>query len=135
VTVSVEGGRPVFNDLSAGAEVIAQLLRYANQCGFAVLAYCAMPNHVHALVEGIRDDADFKRLMHRWKQRTGFDWKRRHGVALWRNGYHDRVLRSDEALALFVAYILENPVRRGLVRHASQYPLSGPHTTAGPAGL
>jgi putative transposase len=134
VTCVVQLRRPVFRNEAAGREVIAQLLQSAMTFQFAVLAYCVMPDHVHALVEGTSDSSDFRAFMHSWKQQTAFQWKQRHGSRLWREGYHERVLRSDESAQAVASYVLQNPVRAGLVTVSSEYSLSGPHA-AGPAGL
>ena len=61
----------------------------------------------------------------RWKQLTGFAWKQRTGNTLWQKGYFDRVLRSDESDLEVIAYIIDNPVRAGLVRSPEEYPLTG----------
>ena len=47
------------------------------------LAACVMPDHVHVLLEGARDDADLIGAVHAWKQSTAFTWKRRTGTRLW----------------------------------------------------
>ena len=40
-------------------------------------------------------------------------------------GYHDRVLRRDESILEAVAYVLDNPVRAGIVPRSEDYPWSG----------
>jgi hypothetical protein len=47
------------------------------------------------------------------------------GRGLWQAGYYDRILRHDEDSLTVVRYILENPVRAGLVSRFSDYPYSG----------
>jgi putative transposase len=126
LTVSTDRARPVFNDFAAGREVIEQLLIVAAQSEFSVLAYCAMPDHLHALVEGTSESADFREFVRRWKQRTGYDWKQRHGQRLWKAGYHDYVLRSGDRSDNFVRYIWGNPVEAGLASSVRDYELSGP---------
>ncbi len=44
---------------------------------------------------------------------------------LWQEGYYERVLRSDEATETVVRYVLDNPVRAGLVQRAEDYSFSG----------
>jgi hypothetical protein len=43
---------------------------------------------------------------------------------IWQEESFDHVLRSSENLDAKIDYILQNPVRAGLVRVASQYPWS-----------
>jgi putative transposase len=92
---------------------------------FEVLAYCLMPDHLHLVLEGTSDDADLREAVRAWKQRTGYDWKQRTGARLWQPGYHDRVLREGDDARLVVRYVLNNPVRAGLVRTAGEYPWLG----------
>jgi putative transposase len=56
------------------------------------------------------------------KQRTSYHAIRLGGGRLWQDGYHDRIVRHDEDLAQYIDYIVQNPIRAGLVQHASDYP-------------
>jgi len=84
-----------------------------------------MPDHVHLLLEGADDTADVVEAMRLWKQRTAFAWKQRTGARLWQKGFHDRLLRDDDDTRAVVRYLLENPVRAGLVRRVKDYPWLG----------
>ena len=92
---------------------------------FAVIAYCFMPDHLHLLVEGTRDDSDFQRFVRVFKQRSSFHWKRRTGSELWQRSYFEHVLRDDEDTFGVARYILENPVRAGLVANPEDYAFQG----------
>jgi len=92
---------------------------------FAVSAYCLMPDHAHLLVEGTTAASDLRRFVGRFKQKTGFTFAAQRGARLWQDGYRDRIPRSDEATLTIVRYILENPVRAGLVARFDEYPYSG----------
>jgi REP element-mobilizing transposase RayT len=84
-----------------------------------------MPDHVHLLLEGTAPDADLRDAVSRWKQRTGYTWRSNYAARLWQTGFHDRVLRESDDTRAVVAYILQNPVRAGLVQLASEYPWTG----------
>ena len=102
---------------------------------FTLAAYCFMPDHVHVLVLSETETALIG-LVHRFKQGTGWWLKRQSAAgglkasptdangALWQRSYYDHVLRRDEDIASVVRYILENPVRAGLVSSAEEYPYS-----------
>ena len=63
--------------------------------------------------------------MARFKQDAGF-WHSQTGRGrLWQDGYYDRILRDDEQTIVVARYILENPVRAGLVEGFDEYPYSG----------
>jgi REP element-mobilizing transposase RayT len=102
-----------------------ELLSLSNSFGFSIDAYVFMPDHVHWLCEAQREGASLTRFVSMWKQRTGFAWGRRSRARLWQKGYWERVLRErDNGLSL-ARYILENPVRAGLVHDAREYPYLG----------
>jgi putative transposase len=113
-----------------GEFVVSHFLRCAVDQRFEAIAYCAMPDHFHALVEGVKPDSDFREMVRRWKQGTGYQWKRSgHSNALWQEGYFDRILRERDRSEAVVRYIIANPLRAGLVSDIHEYPLvgSGPY--------
>lgn len=91
-----------------------------------------MPDHLHLLVEGRREDADFRRYMQNWRKRTGWAAKPFIGGPLWQDGYFERVLRREEATESVIDYILANPIRAGLVQNAMDYPFSWSVATQDP---
>jgi putative transposase len=103
------------------------LARFAQGHGFDLEAYCIMPDHVHALIAGdAARESDLHTVVHRFKQRLGYEFKSRTGQSLWQRSYYDHVLRPNEQAQLHAAYIIANPVRAGLVATPSRWPLSGP---------
>jgi hypothetical protein len=59
------------------------------------------------------------------KQHTGFHFKKQFGERLWRRYVHEHVIRSDEVTGNVIRYVLENPVRAGLVTDLRLYPFIG----------
>jgi REP-associated tyrosine transposase len=102
-----------------------QLLHNADHFEFAVLAYCLMPDHLHALLEARSEHSDFQAFVKRFKQTTGFRHRKLAKHALWQPGFHERVLRNDESSPAVVRYILENPVRAGIAKQIGEYPFAG----------
>ena len=92
---------------------------------FEILAYCIMPDHGHFLIEGLEDRPDFRRFCKLAKQRSGSAHARSHGGRLWQEGYHERVLRENDDLRALARYLLNNPVRAGLVAAPIDYPYLG----------
>ena len=84
-----------------------------------------MPDHMHALLNGLADDADFRRFVSMYKQRTGFEFRKRTASGLWQEGYFEHVLRADEDILGVAAYIVANPVRAGLCQSPVEYPYLG----------
>ena len=56
------------------------------------------------------------------RRRTALAYRRLTLAELWQDGYHERVLRHDQATSLVITYMLDNPVRAGLVSNAVDYP-------------
>jgi len=84
-----------------------------------------MPDHLHLLIEGKAENADMKKFVSVFKQRTAFWFNHRYDAKLWQPSYYDRVLRSDEVVSIVARYIFENPVRKGIAVDYLQYPYSG----------
>jgi putative transposase len=120
--------RPAFAASWVAASVAGQLLHEPARGEFAVLAYCLMPDHLHALLEAESDRSDFVAFVKRFKQMTGFAHRQATGQLLWQPGYHERVLRNDEASEAVVRYILENPVRAGITKEIGEYQFAGSET-------
>jgi putative transposase len=117
--------RDYFRDAATVDLVRVQFLRTSKTEKFEILAYCFMPDHVHAVAEGLAADSNLSRLVRLMKQYSGYAFRQRTGRRLWQESYFDRTLRADEALPVCIQYIIANPVRAGLVTMPSEYPYWG----------
>lgn len=117
--------RPVFAITEVVSLAWSQILRAAHEQAFQVPAYCFMPDHVHLLVEGTAPNSDLRRFVARAKQYSGYLVSRECGTRLWQRYGYERVLRVDEGSVRVARYIVENPVRAGLVERAELYPHTG----------
>jgi putative transposase len=122
LTFCCDGRRKVFTDGTAVDLVMAQFLRAAGDENVAIIVCCFMPDHVHLVVEGQRDDSDLKRFISRAKQLSGYHYKSVHEKRLWQRYGHERALRTEESTGRVAAYVLENPVRAGLAATVYDYP-------------
>ena len=102
-----------------------QFLRAAVDERFAVLAYCFMPDHLHLLVEGQAADSDCCRFIARAKQLSGFHFQKMFGQRLWQRYGFERTLRSNDTTLSVARYIVENPIRAGLVERIQDFPFLG----------
>jgi len=105
--------------------VMLQILRAAAACDMAVIAYCFMPDHLHLLIEGQRDDADARRFITRAKQFSGFYYRKEFRETLWQRYGFERTLRDEHGMLSVARYIFENPIRAGIATNAADYPFSG----------
>ncbi len=88
-----------------------------------LVAVVVMPDHVHLLIRP-REGYSLPRVM---KGMKGVSAKlvnefRSTAGTFWQDEYHDRILRSEEELNEKARYLLENPVRAGLVKVNERYP-------------
>jgi REP element-mobilizing transposase RayT len=87
--------------------------------------YCFMPDHVHAISIGKSEESDALRGIERFKQSTGW-WLKIHRPAIrWQKDFWDRITRSINEEAHSAWYLVNNPVRRGLVDTWTDYPFTG----------
>jgi len=125
IILRTQEGAPYFAKRSFADRCIEHLKALAERLTFRLLAFCFMPDHLHALVLGQKDTADLLRFVQRFKQVTAFEFKQTAGRRLWQQSFYDRALRLEEDLTQVAEYILGNPVRAGLVANFGEYPLSG----------
>jgi REP element-mobilizing transposase RayT len=86
--------------------------------------YCFTPEHVHLILLGNSDSSDILRGIEDFKQTTGYWLKRGQLMFQWQPSFYDRVIRARE-LGQHLRYVLDNPVRRGLVREWRDYRFIG----------
>lgn len=130
VTVCTDNRKSIFgNDNMLVKEMVEMLAESGGKHGFTIWAYCFMPDHLHFLAEGRYEHSDLKKFIRDYKQRTGYRFLRQKttgdGNKLWQPGYYEHVLRETEDTEDVLRYILNNPVRKGLVAHYLEYGYSG----------
>jgi REP element-mobilizing transposase RayT len=134
------------------ALVEGALLHFDTQ-RYLLLAWCVMPNHVHALIE-TREGWLLDGVLHSWKSFTSHEASKiLRGVAggtpalpgrerqrpageFWQREYLDRYVRNTEHYANVLAYIEENPVKAGLAKIKTDWLWSSARfRAAGSAGI
>ena len=105
--------------------VLTQILRAATKCGFAVIAYCFMPDHVHLVIDAASERSDAKAFIKSAKQLSGYYFSKAHGYRLWQRYGYERIMRDEVERALTIRYLVANPVRAGLASHPRDYPFVG----------
>jgi len=107
-------------------DLIETLRTCQSQDSCLVFTYCLMPDHLHFLVCPQVDGASVLTFTERFKGRVT-PVARRHGWRgrLWQERYYDHIVRKDEDLRQIAIYILNNPVRKGLVERAKDWRWGG----------
>jgi len=124
ITCCISEGKKFFTDEKTVKTVLAILKETANSHDFYVNCYCFMPDHLHLLVSGNKENSSLKNFIRMFKQKSSFEFKTSTKNTLWQRSYYDHVLRRTEDLGKIAHYILNNPVRKGLVKDFRDYPYS-----------
>jgi len=88
-------------------------------------AYVFMPNHVHLLLAGNNSNSNVKKCLNMFKQKSGYYLGKYHPEIKWQKDYYDHILRGEDNLDIQIKYILNNPVRAGLVDYWKKYLFKG----------
>jgi len=115
-----------FTDARLAQEVVASLDWLRANRGLLLYAYCLMPDHLHLLLRPGDRQRHLGALMGAFKSfTTRQSWRLGYRGPLWQARYYDHIVRRSEDGTHIAQYILENPVRKGLVQEADAYPWSG----------
>ena len=89
-----------------------------------VLAYCIMPDHVHAVL--INRFTSLSETVRFLKGRTSRQIRQKQPkLDVWQPSYFDHVVLRSEGIYRCLQYVLDNPVRKGLVSNWWEWPWSG----------
>jgi len=98
-------------------QILLEAARHRHESGvWHIRLFLIMPDHVHALVR-IPEEGSLRRPVADWKR-----WTSSKGGFTWQRDFFDHRLRSDESEREKADYILQNPVRAGLINDAETWP-------------
>ena len=93
----------------------------AKLLGVRLVGYCVMSNHYHVLLKNIsgRMSALFKQVNGSY----GIYYRRKHGGKgyVFQNRFKSTLIQDDSYLRMAILYLLQNPVRAGLVAKSIEY--------------
>ena len=125
ITIAIRDRRPVFADPVVATSAVEVLRVHAGRTAVCIYAFCVMPDHVHLVAEpSARCDlvtfvGQFKNLAQRAAWACGVEGQ------FWQSSFWDHFVRRDEDLRRVIEYVLDNPVRAGLVAVREDYPFAG----------
>ena len=124
--LDADNSGPVWLRQAGVAQVVAEALHFRAGHDYTLWAYCIMANHVHLLVSlADRNCPPFYRVLQSLKARTGRRCNEllgRENTAFWQAESYDHYVRDAAEMDRIVAYILNNPVKAGLVAEWTQWP-------------
>jgi len=125
VTLCTDKRRDLFADTALADACLVLLRSQAEARSVAAHAYCFMSDHLHLVIAPSPEASvpdflrDFKGLS------TRIAWERGYEGKLWQPRFFDHFLRKDEDLRRAVDYIVNNPVRKGMVVEWREYSYCG----------
>jgi putative transposase len=124
-TLCIRDGKPCFvnNTIVSACTLVAQSI--LERKGVKAIVYCFMPDHLHLILQGGRENSNLGETIIDLKQHTGFWFRRNLPQIRWQKDFYDHIIRQNEDLKAKVEYILNNPVRKGIVQDWAQYPYKG----------
>ena len=105
--------------------VFADYLRSAADKCDVQMIYTFMPEHLHVISMGRSEESDGLTSIEIFKQTTGWWLRNRQPEVQWQKSFWDRIARSTYEEAQAAWYLVNNPVRRGLVEEWTDYPFTG----------
>jgi len=98
-------------------------VRAGNARFYDLIAAVVMPDHAHVLLRPV-NQLDLPRIMKGIKGVSARMLNQRRGTsgALWQDESFDRIIRDQREYGEKLAYMLDNPVKAGLVEDGFRYP-------------
>jgi len=88
--------------------------------------YVIMPDHIHLFyAPGVNPAEPLDQWVRYWKNLASKNWPRPNEHPIWQRDFWDTQLRRHENYDEKWDYILENPVRAGLVKQSEDWPFHG----------
>jgi putative transposase len=107
------------------ASLVQNALLHFDGDRYRLLAWCLMPNHVHAIIE-ILGTMSLSDIVKSWKSFTARQANTLLGRSgsFWHPDYFDRYMRNEGHLERTIEYVESNPVKAGLAGTAEDWPWS-----------
>jgi len=109
------------------ADLVAESIHYRDGKVFELVAFCIMPNHVHLVFTPLEKAEDvfysLTEILQSLKRHTARQSNLILGRsgAFWQDESYDHIIRDEAELERIVKYVVNNPVKAGLVNDPSKW--------------
>lgn len=121
-TLCVKNRIPLVTDFEIFAEFEKQLLIELGDHRCDAHVYLFMPDHGHLVLGGQDEESRVLDAVDGFKQRSGYWLSKNRPKIHWQKDYYDHSIRRQEEIEKQIRYVLDNPVRKGLVDDWKKYP-------------
>jgi putative transposase len=121
ITTKTINNCPFFNNPKNTELIISALYFGRENSWFRLIAFAVMPDHLHVIIVPVKKN--ISQAMHGVKSFSSKEINRmndRNGQ-VWQPSFKDFTIYTRELLLEKIAYVHNNPVRKGLVLEASEY--------------
>ena len=126
ITLCSLGKKQIFVKNDFNTEIIECVKNEQKRVGHAIYVFCLMPEHFHLLLSPLETGIPVTQFMGGLSSRiTRLSWGYGFSGRLFQRSFYDHVVRKQEDLMRVAEYILNNPVRRGLVGAWQDYRYCG----------
>lgn len=121
---------PIYLAVDEIANLVKESIHHRDGKVYKLHAYCIMSNHVHVLFTPLREDGGtyyaMSKIMQSLKGYTAYEANRLLGRSgqFWQDESYDHAVRDADEYQRIVRYILNNPVKAGLVKGSKDWPWS-----------
>jgi len=97
------------------AQLVADSLHYLDEKELKLICYCIMSNHVHFIAYQFKQPVH--KIMNSLKTYTAREINKvlNRSETFWQREYYDRMIRDRNDLSQKIEYVINNPVKAGLV--------------------
>ena len=123
VTICAWDRRPLFHNKNWARLVVTSMETGPFGKQTERYACCLMPDHLH--LQLAPREGNLVDLINGWKSFSA-NFLKKYGLEgpCWQRGFYDHALRREEDIRTVAEYIVNNPVRAGLVKSWCDYPFS-----------
>lgn len=105
------------------AGIVKTTLHYPEGKDYKLICYCIMPNHVHLVFELLKHNKGVSKIMQSIKRISASDCNKLLNKTgkFWQGESFDRLIRDDKELYNIINYVINNPVKAGLVDNPGRW--------------
>jgi len=116
----------IFRDKNDYQYFLRKLREYKEKWSISILCYCLMPNHYHLFVRQTTHDKSISKFVSELGNSftKGMNKKYKRSGVLFEGKVKSKWIEDETYFKWVIKYILENPLKAGLARHAIDYEFS-----------